>query len=107
MITTLGRVIQGRMACKIRGGGDEAIWLHDRAASASALPSLGRYRTPGLVRESLLVPIMLPDENLVKVEAMVIRPDRPDRLPLVLLVHGTIVYGESERNQDASQDGAG
>lgn len=44
---------------------------------------------PGLIRENLLLPIALPDGSQVKLEAMVIRPDRPGRFPLVVLVHGT------------------
>src|SRR5664279_3697078 len=32
---------------------------------------------PGLVQENLLLPITLPDGSQVKLEAIVIRPDRP------------------------------
>jgi len=44
---------------------------------------------PGLVQESLPVPITLPDGRQVRLEAMVVRPDRPEHFPLVVLVHGT------------------
>jgi dienelactone hydrolase len=36
-----------------------------------------------------MLPIALPDGRQVNLEAMVIRPDRSQRFPLVLLVHGT------------------
>lgn len=44
---------------------------------------------PGLVRQDRLTPITLADGSQVKLETMIIRPDRPGRFPLVLLVHGT------------------
>lgn len=51
---------------------------------AAADPAL-----PGLVRQDRLIPITLGDGSQVKLETMVIRPDRPGRFPLILLVHGT------------------
>ncbi|MBC9877933.1 dienelactone hydrolase [Bradyrhizobium sp. INPA01-394B] len=52
---------------------------------AAADPSL-----PGLVRQDLMLPITLADGHQVRLETMILRPDRPGRFPLVLLVHGTI-----------------
>lgn len=51
---------------------------------ASADPAL-----PGLVRQDRLILVTLTDGSQVKLETMIIRPDRPGRFPLVLLVHGT------------------
>jgi hypothetical protein len=48
-------------------------------------PATADTATPGLVQENLLLPITLPNGSQVKLEAMVIRPDRPGRLPLVVL----------------------
>ncbi len=45
--------------------------------------------TPGLVHASLPVPVVLPDGRRVVLDGMVLRPDRPGRFPLVLMVHGT------------------
>jgi hypothetical protein len=62
---------------------------------------------PGLVQENLLLPITLPDGSQVKLEATVIRPDRPERFPLVLLVHGTPrAIGETFRTAIAQQSPA-
>ena len=62
---------------------------------------------PGLVQEKLLLPIALPDGSQVKLEAMVVRPDRRERFPLVVLVHGTIrATGEALRNAMAQQSPA-
>ena len=59
---------------------------------------------PGLVQENLLLPITLPDGSQVKLEAIVIRPDRPERFPLVVLVHGTLrAIGETLRTAMAQQ----
>ena len=44
---------------------------------------------PGLIRESISFPITLADGSATSLEGLVIRPDRPGRLPLVVLVHGT------------------
>ncbi|OKO83519.1 hypothetical protein AC629_22525 [Bradyrhizobium sp. NAS80.1] len=52
-------------------------------------PALADPALPGLVREDRLIPITLGDGSKVKLEAMIIRPDRPGRFSLVLLVHGT------------------
>jgi dienelactone hydrolase len=58
----------------------------------------------GLVREDLLLPVTLPDGSQVKLEAMVIRPDRPERFSLVILVHGTIrATGDALRSAMAQQ----
>lgn len=51
---------------------------------AAADPAL-----PGLARVDQLIPVTLVDGSQVKLETMIIRPDRPGRFPLVLLVHGT------------------
>lgn len=37
-----------------------------------------------------MLPITLADGSQVKLETMILRPDRPGRFPLILLVHGTI-----------------
>ena len=61
-------------------------------------PALADTALPGLVRENLPLPIKLADGSQVKLEAMVIRPDRPGRFPLVILVHGTVrASGEALR----------
>jgi len=52
-------------------------------------PASADTALPGLVRESRMVPITLSDGRQVNLEAMVIRPDRPERFPLVVLLHGT------------------
>ncbi|WP_249154476.1 alpha/beta hydrolase family protein [Bradyrhizobium manausense] len=54
-------------------------------SSAAADPAL-----PGLVRQDRMVPVTLADGRQVRLESMILRPDRPGRFPLVLLVHGTI-----------------
>jgi dienelactone hydrolase len=54
-------------------------------SSAAADPAL-----PGLVRQDRMLPITLADGHQVRLETMILRPDRPGRFPLVLLVHGTI-----------------
>jgi len=53
-------------------------------------PAAADNALPGLVRQDRLIPITLADGSQVRLETMVIRPDRPGRFPLVLLVHGTI-----------------
>lgn len=66
---------------------------------AAADPAL-----PGLVREDRLMPITLADGNQVRLETMILRPDRPGRFPLVLLVHGTNpATGEAFRIASAKQ----
>lgn len=52
---------------------------------AAADPAL-----PGLDRQDRMLPITLADGSQVKLETMILRPDRPGRFPLVLLVHGTL-----------------
>jgi hypothetical protein len=42
-------------------------------------PAAADTALPGLVQENLLLPITLADGSQVKLEAMVIRPDRPER----------------------------
>jgi dienelactone hydrolase len=70
-------------------------------------PASADTALPGLVRESLMVPITLPDGRQVNLEAMVIRPDRPERFPLVVLVHGTPrAIGETLRTAMAQQSPA-
>ncbi|RXH01993.1 alpha/beta hydrolase family protein [Bradyrhizobium zhanjiangense] len=51
---------------------------------AAADPAL-----PGLVREDRLISVTRSDGSEVKLETMIVRPDRPGRFPLVLLIHGT------------------
>jgi dienelactone hydrolase len=50
---------------------------------------------PGLIRAPLSVPITLPNGNKFALEGLVIRPDKPGKFPLVILVHGT-PRGEGE-----------
>ena len=51
---------------------------------AAADPAL-----PGLVRQDRMMPITLADGSQVRLETLILRPDRPGRFPLVVLVHGT------------------
>lgn len=44
---------------------------------------------PGLIRAPMAIAIDLPDGRKVTLEGLVIRPDRPGRFPLVVLIHGT------------------
>ena len=44
---------------------------------------------PGLVRERMGLQISLPDGAKPTLEALVVRPDRPGRLPLILMTPGT------------------
>jgi dienelactone hydrolase len=70
-------------------------------------PTSADIALPGLVRESLMVPITLADGSQVNLEAMVVRPDRPGRFPLVVLVHGTPRFiGETLRAAMAQQSPA-
>jgi len=67
-------------------------------------PALAGTALPGLISESLMVPVTLPSGKQAKLEAMVIRPDRPGRFPLLVLVHGTPrASGEALRNEMAHQ----
>ncbi len=43
----------------------------------------------GLLRAPLDVPIVLPDGTRSRLEGLVMRPDRPGRFPLVVMIHGT------------------
>lgn len=52
-------------------------------------PALADPALLGLVRQDRMVPITLADGSQVRLETMILRPDRPGRFPLVLLVHGT------------------
>lgn len=49
----------------------------------------GPVRADGLVREMIFLSVALPSGSQVRLEAMMVRPDRPGRFPLVVLVHGT------------------
>lgn len=72
-----------------------------------ACPAKADSVLPGLVQENLLLPITLPDGSQVRLESVVIRPDRPERFPLVVLVHGTPrATGESLRTAMAQQSPA-
>jgi dienelactone hydrolase len=51
--------------------------------------STGTTLLPGLVRERIGLQISLPDGAKPTLEALVVRPDRPGRWPLVLLTPGT------------------
>ena len=44
---------------------------------------------PGLIHEPLSVTIALPGGSQARLEASVVRPDRPGRFPLIVIVHGT------------------
>jgi pimeloyl-ACP methyl ester carboxylesterase len=52
-------------------------------------PALADTVLPGLVREPLSLAIALPNGQQVKLEGLVIRPDRPGHFPLVVLIHGS------------------
>jgi dienelactone hydrolase len=55
---------------------------------------------PGLIREFLMVPVTLADGRQVSLEAVVVRPDRAARFPLVVVVHGTPrISGETLRTE--------
>jgi dienelactone hydrolase len=49
----------------------------------------GKTALPGLIREPMSVAIKLPDGNQATLEGLVIRPDRPGKFPLVVLIHGS------------------
>jgi dienelactone hydrolase len=67
-----------RLAC--------AIGLLSLAVSAAAANTT---TLPGLIRAPLPVVISLPEGRQATLEGLVIRPDRPGRFPLVVLVHGS------------------
>lgn len=52
-------------------------------------PALADPALLGLVRQDRMVPITLADGSQVRLETMILRPDRSGRFPLVLLFHGT------------------
>jgi dienelactone hydrolase len=92
------------LACN---GGETTMRRLGYAVTLLALlvcPATADTALPGLVQESLMLPIALPDGSQVKLEATVIRPDRPERFPLVVLVHGTLgATGEALRTAMARQ----
>ncbi|HEV2188786.1 MAG TPA: alpha/beta fold hydrolase [Stellaceae bacterium] len=51
--------------------------------------SAGSVRADGIVREMTSLAVTLPSGGQAKLEAMIVRPDRPGRFPLVVMVHGT------------------
>ncbi|MCP3390931.1 alpha/beta hydrolase [Bradyrhizobium sp. CCGB12] len=68
------------------------------------LPASADTALPGLVRQVRLIPVSLNDGSEVKLETMIVRPDRPGRFPLVLLVHGTNpAAGQAFRDAAARQ----
>ena len=68
------------------------------------LPASADTALPGLVRQDRLIPVSLNDGSEVKLETMIVRPDRPGRFPLVLLVHGTNpAAGQAFRDAAARQ----
>src|SRR5437867_3145657 len=65
--------------------------IHSRAIGLLGLllsPAAADPGLPGLVRQDRMLPITLADGRRVKLETMILRPDRSGRFPLVLLVHG-------------------
>ena len=65
-----------------------------QAAAPSQAPAAGASSDettllPGLVREPVALQISLPDGAKPTLEALVVRPDRPGRWPLVLMTPGT------------------
>jgi dienelactone hydrolase len=67
-----------RIACAL---GSLVLLVTGAAAETTVLP--------GLLRTPLWIPVALSDGRKVALESLVIRPDRPGRFPLVVLVHGT------------------
>jgi dienelactone hydrolase len=55
------------------------------ASVAAAAPTA----LPGLIRAPVSISASLPDGRQVTLEGMVTRPDRPGKMPLVVLVHGS------------------
>jgi dienelactone hydrolase len=73
-----------------------SVPLHALAQQVAALPQAPAVKPsapatllPGLVRERIGLQINLPDGAKPTLEALVVRPDRPGRLPLVLMTPGT------------------
>jgi dienelactone hydrolase len=91
-----------RRFARLAGFGCVIALLAPALSPASAEPAL-----PGLVRQSLVLPIVLSDRRQANLEAMVIRPERPGRFPLVVLVHGTpVATGDNLRTAMAQQSPA-
>jgi dienelactone hydrolase len=63
-----------------------AFGLFILAASTAAANTTA---LPGLIRAPMSVPIALPDGRQAMLEGLVIRPDRPGKFPLIVLVHGS------------------
>src|SRR5258708_37276837 len=63
-----------------------ALVLFISAVSAAAADSTA---LPGLIRAPLPVPIALPDGHQATLEGLVVRPDRPGKFPLIILVHSS------------------
>jgi dienelactone hydrolase len=61
-------------------------WAQQAPANASSDETA---LLPGLVREPIALQITLPDGTKPNLEALVVRPDRPGRWPLVLMTPGT------------------
>ena len=59
------------------------------STGAAGVTVAGASLLPGLVREHIGLPITLPDGAKPTLEALVVRPDRPGRWPLVLMTPGT------------------
>jgi hypothetical protein len=49
---------------------------------------------PGLISAPVLLPVSIAG-NDVKLDSYVVRPDRPGRFPLVIMLHGTPSEGEA------------
>ena len=58
---------------------------------------------PGLIRAPLPVPVTMPSGDKLSLEGLVVRPDRPGRFPLVILVNGTPAGGGAEFAQALSR----
>jgi len=79
-----------RLAADHGHGGAKAMLCNVSPESISADYCKSADRTlPGLAREFPMIPIKLSSGREIKLEAMVVRPDKPGRFPLVILVHGT------------------
>jgi dienelactone hydrolase len=44
---------------------------------------------PGIIREPMSLAVVLPDDRHISLDSLVVRPDRPGRFPLVVMVHGS------------------
>jgi dienelactone hydrolase len=65
------------------------LWAFILAISLVGAAKAQPTALPGLIHTPMTVAIALPDGRPVNLEALTIRPDRPGRFPLVILVHGT------------------